>query len=310
VLDVVSTYIEEHIGNIRNFRAVLADPSKTEGTISIGNNPIARVTGEILQSLGGDYARLVKQKKKKIQKRKTQYKPQKIVECQTPGGDNLQLFKRKKKGVHKPPRRVEVQQINLNTPSRRIIIHAVRILKKGGIIVYPTDTIYGLAADIYNKSAISHIYKIKKVSKQKLMTLIFSDLKGIGDWVHVPRPAFRVMRRVLPGKYTFILPANIEVQKLIFPKRRTLGIRIPDNEVSRLLVEKLGNPLISTSVPKDKNDFFTDPYEIAERFKYEIDLVLDAGLMPNLQSTIVDCTVEPPEILREGAGDVDDLFGI
>jgi tRNA threonylcarbamoyl adenosine modification protein (Sua5/YciO/YrdC/YwlC family) len=191
-----------------------------------------------------------------------------------------------------------------------MIKHAARILEKGGVIVYPTDTIYGLAADIYNKGAIAQLFKIKKVSKHKLMSLIFSDLKNIGDWVHMSTPVFRVLRRVMPGKYTFILPASKEVPKDVLEKRKTLGIRVPDNEVSRLLVEELGRPLLSTSVPKGNgvDDFFTDPDEIAERFKYEIDLILDAGMMPNMPSTVVDFSVDPPEIIREGAGDVNALF--
>lgn len=204
----------------------------------------------------------------------------------------------------------EVQEIHTDTPHMRMIKHAARILEKGGVIVYPTDTIYGLAADIYNKGAISHIFKIKKVSKHKLMSLIFSDLKNIGDWVHMSTPVFRVMRRVLPGKYTFILPASKEVPKNVLEKRKTLGIRVPDNEVSRLLVEELGRPLLSTSVPKGNgvDDFFTDPDEIADRYKYEIDLILDAGMMPNMPSTVVDFSVDPPVIIREGAGDVNALF--
>jgi tRNA threonylcarbamoyl adenosine modification protein (Sua5/YciO/YrdC/YwlC family) len=203
---------------------------------------------------------------------------------------------------------VEVQHVYTDTPHHKQIAHAVKILKNGGVIVYPTDTIYGLAADIYNKNAIERIFKIKKVSNQKLLSLIFPDLKQIADWVHVSNGVFRVMKRALPGKYTFILPASKEVPKSLLKKRRTMGIRVPDNEVSRQLVEELGNPLVSSSVPKGEDDYFTDPEEIAEMFRYDIDLILDAGIMPNLPSTVVDFTVEPPEVLREGAGDVDALF--
>ena len=205
---------------------------------------------------------------------------------------------------------VEVQEIYTETPHMRMIKHAARILEKGGVIVYPTDTIYGLAADIYNKAAIARVFKIKKVSKTKLMSLIFADLKNIGEWAHMSTPVFRVMNRVLPGKYTFILPASKMVPKNVLENRKTLGIRVPDNPVSRLLVEELGRPLLSTSVPKGDgvDDFFTDPEEIAQRYKYEIDLLLDAGMMPNVPSTVVDFSVDPPEIIREGAGDVDALF--
>lgn len=205
---------------------------------------------------------------------------------------------------------VEVHEIHAEAPNKMLILQAVSILERGGVIVYPTDTIYGLAADIYRKDAIQRILKIKKASKQKLMSLIFPDLQNIGDWVHIPNPVFRVMRRVLPGKYTFILPASREIPKTVLQKRRTLGIRVPDNEVSRQLVLELGRPMLSTSVPKGEtdDDFFTDPHEIAEKYKYDIDLVLDAGVMPNLPSTVVDFTTNPPEIIREGAGEIDKLL--
>ncbi|MGE5340641.1 MAG: L-threonylcarbamoyladenylate synthase [Candidatus Omnitrophota bacterium] len=201
---------------------------------------------------------------------------------------------------------VEIQKIYTDTPHKRQILHGVKILEKGGVIVYPTDTIYGLAVDVYNKEGVQRILKIKK---QKLMSLIFPDLSNIADWVHLPNHVYRIMRRVLPGKYTFILPASKDVPKNVLEKRKTLGIRVPDNEISRRLVEELGRPLLSTSVPKGEDDFFTDPDEIAERFRYEIDLILDAGIMPNMPSTVVDFSVDPPEIIREGAGDVDALFG-
>lgn len=202
----------------------------------------------------------------------------------------------------------EIQTVDIYNPDREQIIHAVDTLKKGGVIVYPTDTIYGLAADILNKEAVLKIFKIKKVSKQKLLSLIFSDLKGVADWAHIPNGAFRLMRRVLPGQYTFILPASKTLPKSIVQKRTTMGIRVPDSELVRRLVDELGRPLLSTSVPKGADDYFTDPNEMAERYEHEIDLILDGGIMPTLPSTVVDFTLNPPEILREGAGDVDALF--
>lgn len=203
---------------------------------------------------------------------------------------------------------VEVQPVDIHNPHIKQIIYAVSLLKRGGVIVYPTDTIYGLAADILNKEAISKIFKIKRVSKHKLLSLICPDFKWIGEWANIPNSVFRIMRRVLPGKYTFILPASNAVPKAILQKRKTVGVRIPDSQVARSLVKELGRPLLSTSVPKGEDDFFTSPIEIAERFKYEIDLVFDAGIMPNKPSTIVDFTMEPPEIVREGAGDTEVLY--
>jgi tRNA threonylcarbamoyl adenosine modification protein (Sua5/YciO/YrdC/YwlC family) len=203
---------------------------------------------------------------------------------------------------------VEVQHIFVDNPHKKLILHAVKILESGGVIVYPTDTVYGMAADIYNKDAVSKLFKIKQVSKQKLLSFICSDLKDIATWAHIPNNVYRIMRRVLPGKYTFILPASREVPKLILQKRKTVGIRIPDSEVARSLAMTLGRPLLSTSVPKEADEYHTDPDEIAERYKYEIDLILDAGVLTDIPSTVVDFSVNPPEIIREGAGDISLLF--
>ena len=205
---------------------------------------------------------------------------------------------------------VEVQKIDDYNLDKKQIVQAAEILTKGGVIVYPTDTIYGLAADILNRDAVSRIFKIKKVSKQKLLSFIFSDFKEIANWAFIPNNAYRLMRRVLPGKYTFILPASKEVPKSIIhlQKRRTVGIRVPDSLIARSLVECLGRPMLSTSVPKGRDDFFTNPLEIAEKFKHDVDLILDKGITPNIPSTVVDFTVNPPEIIREGAGDINVLF--
>jgi tRNA threonylcarbamoyl adenosine modification protein (Sua5/YciO/YrdC/YwlC family) len=190
------------------------------------------------------------------------------------------------------------------------MLRAVEILQNGGVIVYPTDTIYGLAADILNKEAISRIFKIKKASKQKLLSFIFSDFKDIANWAHIPNNAYRLMKRVLPGKYTFILPASKEVPRslLHLHKRKTIGVRVPDSIIARSLVQFLRRPLLSTSVPKGADGFFTNPSEIIEQYQYQVDLILDSGITPNIPSTVVDFSLSPPEILREGAGDIDILF--
>ena len=184
----------------------------------------------------------------------------------------------------------------------------LRQIKEGAVFIHPTDTIYGLGADILNKQAIEKILKIKKASKNKLLSFICKDLQNISKWGHISNKAFRIMRRTLPGPYTFILPASNEVPKNILQKRRTVGIRIPNSEVAHCIVEELGRPLLSTSIPKGEEEFFTDPEEIAELYKYEIDLILDAGIMPTKPSTIVDFSIDPPEIIREGAGDIKVLF--
>lgn len=203
---------------------------------------------------------------------------------------------------------IEVQSVYVDTPHRKQILHAVKILERGGVIIYPTDTIYGLAADINNKSAVAKILEIKKASSQKLLSFICDDLQSVSDWANVSNNAFRAMKRVLPGPYTFILPPTKGVPKSILEKRKTIGVRIPDSQVARDLVEELGRPLLSTSVPKGTDDYFTDPEEMADQFRNQVDLLLDAGIMPNLPSTVVDFTSDPPEIIREGAGNVDVLF--
>jgi tRNA threonylcarbamoyl adenosine modification protein (Sua5/YciO/YrdC/YwlC family) len=206
---------------------------------------------------------------------------------------------------------IEVQKIDSYKVDQKQIIRAVEILEKGGVIVYPTDTIYGLAADILNKEAVSKIFKIKKLSTQKLLSLIFSDFKEIANWAFIPNNAYRIMKRVLPGKYTFILPASKEVPKALLhlQKRKTMGVRVPDAEIAHSLVKSLGRPLLSTSVPKGPDGFFTNPSEIVDQYQYDVDMLLDGGITPNIPSTVIDFTVSPPEILREGAGEIDILMG-
>jgi len=199
---------------------------------------------------------------------------------------------------------VEIQKIDLDHPHKRLLLHAVHILKNGGLIVYPTDTIYGLGADLFNKEAMARIFKLKKTSRQKLLSFICPDLAAVAEWAFIPTSAYRIMRRVTPGKYTFILRANKEVPRILLQKRPTVGVRIPDSAVALGLVRELGRPLLSTSVPQGEDDFYTDPAAIAETYRHDIELILDAGILANLPSTIVDMSCEPPCILREGAGDV------
>jgi len=200
----------------------------------------------------------------------------------------------------------EIIKVFIDTPHQRVINKAVDCIKNGGIIFYPTDTIYGLAADLYNKKAMEKIQKIKK-SPSKLLSFILPDLKDISTYANVPDYAYKSMRRVTPGPYTFILNATKKVPKLLLFNRKTVGIRIPDAPFALKLLEELGNPLLSTSVPLEENGYHTDPYEIKEKYDNEIDLILDAGVMFNNPSTIVDFTGDEASIIREGAGDTDAL---
>ena len=201
-----------------------------------------------------------------------------------------------------------IQKVYLDHPPKRILEQAVTILKKGGVIVYPTDTIYGLGADLYNKKAMERIIRIKGSPSKKLLSFILPDLKQIADYAIVPDFAFKIIRRVTPGRYTFVLNATREVPKILLEKRKTVGIRIPDSPLANQLVELLGHPILSTSVPTDEQEgFHTDPLEIADRFNHEIDMILDAGVLFNQPSTVVDFTDDKPLILRAGSGNIDAL---
>lgn len=202
----------------------------------------------------------------------------------------------------------EIQKIFLDHPQQRLIKRAVDFLKQGKIVVYPTDTIYGLGADAMHREAIQRIFKIKEVSHHKLLTLICPGLNDIADWAVVPDHAYRIIRRVIPGPYTFILKATKKVPKIFLQKRKTIGVRFPDSAVVQSLLEHLGHPIISSSVPQSDDGYFTDPEEIARRFPNDIDLILDAGVMLNKPSTVVDFTSAEPEIVREGAGDINALY--
>lgn len=203
---------------------------------------------------------------------------------------------------------VEIRAIYTDNPQPRLIQHAVSVLKEGGIIVYPTDTIYGLGVDLFNKNAMGRIFRIKQTSNHKLLSFICPDLKDIATWANVPDYAYKIMRRVTPGPYTFVLPATKQVPKTLLQKRKTVGIRIPDSQVAIALADGLGRPILSTSVPQGTDGYYTDPEEIMNQYKYEIDLILDAGVTFNQPSTIVDFTSEEPGILRAGAGSIEALY--
>lgn len=202
----------------------------------------------------------------------------------------------------------EIRNIHLENPHARVIKEAADVIRRGGIVVYPTDTIYGLGVDVFNKSAMARVIRLKKASSHKLLSFICPDLKDVARWAVVSNEAYKVMRRVLPGPYTFVLRASREIPKLMLQKQKTIGLRIPDSPVVQALVQELGHPLLSTSVPQGDDGYYTDPQEIADTYNHDIDLILDAGVMFNQPSTIVDFSSDEPQILREGAGDLEALY--
>ncbi|MGE5350438.1 MAG: L-threonylcarbamoyladenylate synthase [Acidobacteriota bacterium] len=199
---------------------------------------------------------------------------------------------------------MEYYELHPLTPQLRYINKAVEVLKKGGVIIYPTDTVYGIGCDIFNKEALDRVFAIKQDSGTKLLSFVCADLKDISKYAKVSDYAYRTMKHLLPGPYTFILPAAKEVPKKLWSKRQTVGIRVPQHNVALTLVKELGNPIVSTSVTNRKNEIIYDPAEIRSIFNTQVDLMLASGNLQGGVSSIVDLSDDVPEIIREGAGDV------
>jgi tRNA threonylcarbamoyl adenosine modification protein (Sua5/YciO/YrdC/YwlC family) len=198
-------------------------------------------------------------------------------------------------------------QINAQNPPQRLVAMAVEVLQRGGVIAYPTDTYYGIGCDIFNKRAIEKIYQLRQRDKKKPFSFICSDLKHISNYAKVSNYAYKTMRRLLPGPYTFILEGSKMVPRIMLTKRRTAGIRVPDHAICIALVENLGNPIISTSAKDPDGDIFEDPSLLHDYFGSRIDLVIDAGPVPGRPSSVISLIDDEPEILREGLGDVSSL---
>lgn len=181
---------------------------------------------------------------------------------------------------------------------------AVQILREGGVVAYPTDTVYGIGCDLFNKKAIERVYHIKRLPRKKPLSFICSDLKHISEFARVSNLSYRLMKRLLPGAYTFILPATHKVPRLMLTKRRTVGIRVPDNRITLDIVKRLGNPIISTSLKLDEDELLSDPFQIYDEYGKQLDAVIDGGVMKSDVSTIVDLTGREPVLIREGKGDI------
>ena len=194
--------------------------------------------------------------------------------------------------------------INFKNPQSRLIRRVVEALEGGGVIGYPTDTIYGVGCDLFNPEAIRKIHRLKKLEGKKPLSFICSDLKDISQYAYVSNYAYKMMKRLLPGAYTFVLKATKLVPKIALTKQNTVGIRIPDNKICLALVKELGHPIISTSVYKPDEGLYNDPAEIEERFGKQLDLVIDGGVIIAEHSSIIDLTDDSPTVIRKGKGDV------
>lgn len=197
-------------------------------------------------------------------------------------------------------------------PNPKAIEQVVEVLRKGGIIIYPTDTVYGLGCDITNHKAIEAICKIRNIKPDKAhFSFICYDLRHISDYIKpIDNGTFRVLKKALPGPFTFILNASHAVPKLLSSNKKTVGIRVPDNNIAREIVKVLGNPILSTSIHDEDDiiEYSSDPELIHEKYEDIVDLVIDGGYGDNIPSTVVDCTSGDFEIIREGKGQLEEYL--
>lgn len=195
-----------------------------------------------------------------------------------------------------------------DNPNEKEIQKVVKILQDGGLVIYPTDTVYGLGCDITNTKALERIAKIKGIKLEKAnFSFVCNDLSNISDYVKsLDTSSFKILKRALPGPYTFILEGNNNLPKE-FKKKKTVGIRVPDNSIALELVKQLGNPIVSTSIYDDDEliEYTTDPELIFEKWQNRVDVVIDGGYGDNMASTIIDLTGNEPEVIREGKGSID-----
>jgi tRNA threonylcarbamoyl adenosine modification protein (Sua5/YciO/YrdC/YwlC family) len=202
--------------------------------------------------------------------------------------------------------------IHPDNPQPRHINQAVQTLQGGGVIIYPTDTIYGLGCDIYKKDAIERICRIKNIlPKHARFSFVCADLSQLSNFAgSVDTPIFRMLKAALPGPYTFILPASREVPKNLKTKQDTVGIRVPDHPITLELVRTLGHPIMSVSLPMEDEqvEYYTDPDHIYKRFENQVDLMIDGGAGGMEASTVIDCTTQPPSLIRAGAGEWERLL--
>ncbi|MGW8121443.1 L-threonylcarbamoyladenylate synthase [Roseivirga echinicomitans] len=204
----------------------------------------------------------------------------------------------------------ELIRLYPENPEQDKIDHIVSVLRSGGVIIYPTDTVYGIGCDFSNSKAVDRVCKIKNVKPQNLSFICY-DLSEISEYVkQLSTPIFKMMKKLLPGPYTFILDSNSSVPKILNTKKKTVGIRVPDNSIPRLIVKELGRPIITSSIQGEDDviEYSTDPSLIFEKYEHLVDIVIDGGYGGNVPSTVIDCTNDRFEIIRQGLGEIDDLI--
>lgn len=203
-------------------------------------------------------------------------------------------------------------RINPDNPQMNKIEEAVEVLRKGGIIIYPTDTVYGFGCDIHNVKAVEKVCRLKNINPAKMnLSFICYDLSHISEYTkNLPTNVFKVMKKALPGPFTFILPSSNKVPKILHTRKSTVGIRVPDNNIPRMIVKELGNPIITTSIKDDDGilEYSADPDLIYKKYSKLVDVVIDGGPGNLTASTVVDCTADDFEVVREGVGRIEDYI--
>ncbi|MEM9102870.1 MAG: L-threonylcarbamoyladenylate synthase [Pseudomonadota bacterium] len=199
-------------------------------------------------------------------------------------------------------------QINCDNPQSRLVNQAVAIVRGGGVMIYPTDSGYAFGCCLGNKAALDKIRRIKKMDAKQNFTLLCRDLSELSLYAKVDNTAYRLLKTYTPGAYTFILPATHEVpRRLQHPKRKTIGLRVPNNAISQALLDALGEPLMTTSLPPLNDELMMDPEDIRDRYGKLVDLIIDGGFCGSEATSIIDLTDGLPQIVRRGAGDVSDF---
>jgi tRNA threonylcarbamoyl adenosine modification protein (Sua5/YciO/YrdC/YwlC family) len=197
-----------------------------------------------------------------------------------------------------------ILEINEKNPNKRLIDQTVQILESGGVIIYPTDTVYAYGCDSKSKSAIEKIYRIKNIQSSKRLSFILSDISSMNDYVrNISDQAFKIMKKCVPGPYTFIFHASKLVPKIAITKQKTIGVRIPDNNIALDLVRTLGRPIISAGVQLSDDTYVIDPENLQKENKNFVDIIIDAGVKSKELSTVVDFTSGKPVVIREGKGE-------
>jgi tRNA threonylcarbamoyl adenosine modification protein (Sua5/YciO/YrdC/YwlC family) len=199
--------------------------------------------------------------------------------------------------------------IHQKNPHKRIILNTTRLLEEGGLVIYPTDTVYGIGCNLYDKSALQRVYNIKHKSKFDPISVIVKDIRQASNYSKISNFAFKIMKHCLPGPYTFILPSSREIPRIMLSKRKEVGIRIPDSEVCQAILENFKYPLVNTSVNVNPDEILNNPDTIEQRYRNDVDLFLDADFLPDAQeSSIVSLINDEIKVLREGKGDINKLY--